>query len=214
MKEKFAQGFNLYKIFWVFMAGGIMGCLLETIWCYFVFGEISSRTSNMFLPFSTVWGLGCALFSILLHNSRDSRISVIFIKGYVMGGMFEFLCGWICQVVLDVTFWDDTGLPLSIGNYVNLIFCAFWGLVAIAWAKWIYPFCSRMIERIPKKAGVVATWIMVCFMIVTASISCIALMRMNARLENRPPRNAVERSMDRYYPDTVIMKYFPKMKKI
>ncbi|MCR1839329.1 putative ABC transporter permease [Murimonas intestini] len=214
MRERFAKGFNLYKVFWIFMVGGVLGCIVETIWCYFAFGELSSRTSNVFLPFSTVWGLGCALFSVFLHNSKDSRTWVVFIKGYLLGGVFEFLCGWVCQIALGVTFWDYTGLPLSIGNYVNLIFCAFWGLVAIAWVKWVYPFFTRMIEKIPKKTGVILTWIMVCFMIVTASISGTALLRMSARSANKPPRNVVERSLDKYYPDTVLMKYFPKMKPV
>ena len=47
MRERFAKGFNLYKVFWIFMVGGVLGCIVETIWCYFAFGELSSRTSNV-----------------------------------------------------------------------------------------------------------------------------------------------------------------------
>lgn len=214
MREKFAEGFNFYKVFWIFVLGGILGCLVETVWCYFAFGELSSRTSNLFLPFSTVWGLGCALFSILLHGNGDKRTGMLFIKGYVLGGAFEFFCGWICQQALGVTFWDYSGLPLSLGNYVNLVFCAFWGIAAIVWTKRVYPFLSRMIERVPAKAGTIATWCMVGFMILSISVSALALMRMSARHENKPASNKIESHLDKYYTDQLLEQFFPKMKYI
>lgn len=213
-RERFAVGYNKYKIFWIFMMGGIMGCILETIWCYFAFGEISSRTSNLFLPFSSVWGLGCALFTVFLHSTKEMKTFNIFIKGYVLGGIFEFICGYFCQVLLGVTFWDYSGLPFTLGHYVNLIFCLFWGVVAIVWAKWIYPFLSKLIERAPRKAGIMVTKVAVCFMVVTAAISGVALLRMSERQLNVPAKNVVEMRLDKYFPDHVMKKYFPKMKYI
>lgn len=212
MAEQFAVGFNKYKVFWIFMLGGILGCMLETIWCYFAFGELSSRTSNLFLPFSTVWGLGCALLTLFMHTRGSTRILPVFIKGYILGGVFEFLCGFVCQKALGVTFWDYSGLPFTLGHYVNLIFCVFWGLVAIVWVKWVYPFLSRQIERIPKKAGVLATRCAVCFMIITSIVSGVALLRMSERHMERPPSNVVERKLDKHFPDALLQQYFPKMK--
>ena len=212
MRKRIAGGLSLYNIFWIFMLSGILGCFIETIWCYFIFGELSSRTSNLFLPFSSVWGLGCALFSILLHRQKESRMRNIFIRGYLFGGAFEFLCGIMCQLALGVTFWDYSGLPLSIGNYVNLVFCAFWGLAAVVWAKWIYPWLAGLIERVPQKAGMTATWCMIGFMFISAAISGFALVRMSKRHENIPASNRIEAGFDRYLPDQVLAGYFPKMK--
>ncbi|QNM05241.1 putative ABC transporter permease [Qiania dongpingensis] len=203
---------NFYKIFWIYIIGGILGCLAETIWCYFAFGGYSNRSSNLFFPMSNVWGAGCALFSILLHNNQNSKPFHLFIKGYIFGGAFEFLCGFVCQIVLGVTFWDYSGIPLSIGNYVNLVFCAFWGLVAIAWAKWIYPFLSRLLEKVPQKKRRFATRCTVCLVVFTSVISCLALIRMSERHKNIPPRNFLERHLDQYYPDRLLGSTFPKMK--
>ena len=79
--------FSFYNIFWIFVAGGVIGCILETIWCCFVFGEYSSRSSNLF--FSDQYRLGTwgsALYSAFegkygkqfrtdfserLHNGRN-----------------------------------------------------------------------------------------------------------------------------------------------
>lgn len=209
---RFAVGLNKHKVFWIFMLGGIIGCMLETIWCYFAFGELSSRTSNLFLPFSTVWGLGCALFTIVLHKNKSKKAFPVFIKGYLLGGIFEFICGFVCQKALGVTFWDYSGLPFTLGHYVNLVFCAFWGLVAIVWVKWVYPLLSRNIEKIPRKIGVMVTRCAVCFMIITSLVSCVALMRMSERHLNRPTSNVLEIKLDKYFPDTLLQKYFPKMK--
>lgn len=97
---------------------------------------------------------------------------------------------------------------------MNLIFCIFWGVVAIAWAKWVYPLLSGLIERAPRKAGILVTKIAVCFMVVTATISGVALLRMSERQLNRPAKNVVEIRLDKYFPDHVMKKYFPKMKYI
>lgn len=77
--------FSFYNIFWIFVAGGVIGCILETIWCCFVFGEYSSRSSNLFFPISTVWGLGAVLFTLLLKENMESSSGLIFLKGYIMG---------------------------------------------------------------------------------------------------------------------------------
>lgn len=73
--------FSFYNIFWIFVAGGVIGCILETIWCCFVFGEYSSRSSNLFFPISTVWGLAALCWCrkiypmirrILMEKTRKS----------------------------------------------------------------------------------------------------------------------------------------------
>ncbi len=214
MREKFAEGFNFYKVFWIFVLGGILGCLVETVWCYFAFGELSSRTSNLFLPFSTVWGLGCALFSILLHGNGDKRTGMLFIKGYVLGGVFEFFCGWICQQALGVTFWDYSGLPLSLGNYVNLVFLCFLGYCGDCVDKEGIPISVSSDRTRACKRGTIATWCMVGFMILSISVSALALMRMSARHENKPATNRIESHLDKYYTDQLLEQFFPKMKYI
>ena len=204
--------FSFYNIFWIFVAGGVIGCILETIWCCFVFGEYSSRSSNLFFPISTVWGLGAVLFTLLLKGNMESSSGLIFLKGYIMGGMFEFVCGFLCEKVLDVTFWDYSALPFSLGRYVNLVFCCFWGLAALCWCRKIYPMIRRILMEKTRKSSRLLTQGFAVFMLLTTLMSGAALFRMSERSRNLPPQNRFEQYLDQHYSDEILQRCFPKMK--
>ena len=60
-------------------------------------------------------------------------------KCTVLGALFEFLCGYLGEHLLEVTFWDYSAMPLHIGKYINLPFCLVWGGIDVAWVWKIYP---------------------------------------------------------------------------
>ena len=66
-KQRCAQGCGFYKLCWIFIIGGVIGCLVETIWCRFALGYWMGRSSNAFFPISIVWGIGFALFSLIKY---------------------------------------------------------------------------------------------------------------------------------------------------
>ena len=68
MKEVFAKGYNIYKLFWIFLICSFVGALVEIVWCYFVMDKLMSRSSLLYGQFSIIWGLGCVLLTILLHK--------------------------------------------------------------------------------------------------------------------------------------------------
>ena len=204
--------FSFYNIFWIYVVGGVIGCILETIWCCFVFGEYSSRSSNLFFPISVVWAFGAVIFTLVLKGNLDSSPGLIFLKGYIMGGMFEFTCGFLCEKFFDVTFWDYSALPFSLGRYVNLMFCCFWGLAALVWCKKVYPLIRRILMEKRRKSSRLLTQVFALFMAVTTLMSGAALFRMNERSQNLPAQNGFERYLDRHYTDEVLQRCFPKMK--
>ena len=65
--KKFAQGYNLYKLIWIFLISSFIGACIEIVWCYFAMGKLMSRSSLLYGQFSVVWGFGCVLLTILLH---------------------------------------------------------------------------------------------------------------------------------------------------
>ncbi|NCB92093.1 MAG: hypothetical protein EOM40_05895 [Clostridia bacterium] len=202
----------IYKIFCWFVIGGVMGFLIETVWCWFDFGEFTSRTSNLFFPMSCVWGMGCVLICILQCTNKQSNQFFRFVKNAFNCAAFELLCGWFGELYLGVTFWDYSGMPLHIGKYINLPFCLGWGLLSLAWGKWIYPTLDAKLEKFFDKTK--RTWIriFIVFMVVTNLISWTALVRMKERQSDPSPSNYIEKVYDQYFPDPVLQKYFPKMK--
>ena len=56
-KEKsFANGFNFYKLFWIFYIGCLAGVIVETIWCIVTNGYFEYRTALILEPLNPVYG--------------------------------------------------------------------------------------------------------------------------------------------------------------
>ena len=57
LRKTAAQGRTMDRIFLLFriyVLCGVAGFVIETIWCWIDFGELTSRTSNLFFPISCV----------------------------------------------------------------------------------------------------------------------------------------------------------------
>ena len=47
----FATGLCFYKLFWIFLVGCVIGCLVEMLWCYLNEGFFESRQGLIYGPF-------------------------------------------------------------------------------------------------------------------------------------------------------------------
>lgn len=203
---------RVFRILWIFVAGGVLGFLIETVWCYFAFGGFSSRSSNLFFPFSIVWAAGAVLVTLLFERRPALSAPQLFLGGCFFCGVFEFLCGFLGEKVLGMSFWDYSALPLHIGRYVNVGICVLWGLICIVWIRLICPALDNLIRRLTSvRAGRILSVIMICFMICSNLFSGAALHRMNARNHDVPAGSGVDVLLDACFPDQRIQACFPKM---
>lgn len=212
-KEKagvFAVGCSFYKLVCLFFLGAFLGDIVETIFCYFTTGRLMSRSSVVYGPFSIVWGLGCVLLTAILYQYRTRSDRYIFVFGTVVGGVYEYICSVFTELVFGTVFWNYSHLPFNLGGRINLLFCFFWGIASVVWLKILYPFLSDMIERIPKKVGVVLSWILLIFMLLNVILSGLALNRYSSRqTETAHPRSAVEVFLDEHFPDERMKRIYP-----
>ncbi len=214
-KEKagvFAVGCSFYKLVSLFLIGAFIGDITETIFCFVTTGRIMSRSSVVYGPFSIVWGLGCVLLTALLYQYRSRSDGYIFVFGTVLGGAYEYICSVFTEIVFGTVFWDYSAIQFNLGGRINLLFCFFWGIVAVIWMRFLYPFLSGVIEKIPKKAGVIITWIMIVFMIFNIAISGLALGRYTQRkTEKKENVTAIGAFLDEHFPDERMKRIYPNM---
>ena len=211
--EIFAVGCGFYKLICIFFLGAFLGDIVETIFCYLKYGEIMSRSSVIYGDFSIVWGFGCVLLTVILYQYRDRSDRFIFIYGTLLGGAYEYICSVLSEMVFGTVFWDYSNIPFNLGGRINLLYCFFWGFAAVIWMKGLYPFFSKWIEKIPKKAGVLITWIFVVFMIFDLALSGLAMMRFSVRqTEKKEASNQIERYLDDNFPDERIKQIYPHVK--
>lgn len=211
-KTKFASGCGFYKLTALFFIGSFLGDIVETIFCYLRSGVLMSRSSVVYGPFSIVWGLGCVMLTAILYQYRDSNDRHIFLAGTVLGGAYEYICSVFTELVFHTVFWDYSEIPFNLGGRINLLYCFFWGIVAVVWLKAIYPVLSDLIEKIPVFIGRVSCIALIGFMIVNVTISGFALARYTLRQEHIGASTEIDQYLDTHFPDSRIERVYPNLK--
>ena len=211
----FAQGCSPTKLIWIFFIAALLGDIIETLFCRATMGIWMSRSSLIYGPFSIVWGLGAVMFTALLYRYKDKSEGYLFLAGTIVGGVYEYVCSVFTELVFGTVFWDYSHIPFNLAGRINLLYCFFWGIAAAVWMKVLYPRLSRLIERIPMKAGKVLTWVIVVFMVFNMAISALALGRYQQR-QSAPdaPTNGFTEFLDHYYPDERIHQVYHNMKQV
>lgn len=215
----FAEGCSFYKLVSLFFIGAFLGDITETIFCLITTGRLMSRSSVVYGPFSVVWGLGCALLTLLLYRYKNKSNRYIFLAGTLLGGVYEYVCSVFTELVFGTVFWDYSGFTFNVGGRVNLLYCFFWGVAAVLWLKAIYPFLSRYIEKLPRQFGTLLCNCLIIFMIYNALISSLALARYTQR--NTAPEAAYTQDsvqqrlagyLDGHFPDERMERIYPNAK--
>ena len=170
-----------------------------------------SRSSVLYGPFSFVWGLGAVVLTISLQRLAQRDSFFVFAAGFFIGGTYEYMCSVFTELVFGTVFWDYSHMPLNIGGRTNVLFCFFWGVLAVFWIKGIYPRMSRLIECFPALAGKVMTWVVVFIMVCNGLLTCATMLRYNTRAARPQPANAFEEFIDRQYGDAFMEHRWPNM---
>lgn len=207
----FAKGLCLDKLIWVFLCSALLGDIIETFYCGLVDGAWMNRSSVLYGPFSFVWGLGAVVLTVTLQRVAQKNDRYVFAAGFVIGGTYEYMCSVFTELVFGTVFWDYSEMPLNIGGRTNVLFCFFWGVLAVIWVKIVYPRMSGVIELLPPLGGKIVTWIVVFVMFCNAFLTSAAMIRYNTRPVRPEPANAFELFLDRQYDDGRIESRWPNM---
>lgn len=200
-----------YRVFWLFLIAGVVGDLVEVVFWLVTRGELTSRSSLLYGQFSIVWGAGAVLLTLVFHRMDDHSPVRIFMTGTVLGGVYEYICSLIQEVLFGACFWDYRHLPFNLNGRVNLVFCLFWGAAAILWVRAVCPALCRFVERIPFQQGRRIAAGAAAFLIFSTVLSAAALGRMDRRREGVPALGAVSRFLDAAFPDSVLSSRYPNM---
>ena len=211
-EASFAHGLNIYKLFWIFFIGCFLGVVIETLWCLLRYRKLESRKGLVWGPFNLVYGFGALVMTVGLLWLRDSRDLFIFAVGTILGGVFEYICSVVQEKVVGTVSWDYRKFPLNLNWRINLLYCFFWGILALLWVRDTYPHLSGLIEKIPNEVGIPLTWIGVVFFIINSIHSALVVYRMNERKSGIYQTSRFWEFIDRHYPDEKVRKIYPNMK--
>lgn len=213
MKELlFAPEFNFYKIMLIFVAGGVLGDLAETVFCYLKYKKWMCRSSFVYCQLSAVWGLGFVAASVLAYKMTGYHITVVFAAGAILGSAVEYACSFVLEKVFGVTFWDYSKFKYNIEGRVNLLYSLYWGIAGVLWINHIFPAVSELLDQIPVSVLVPLGEGLFILLSVDSFMSIVALKRYGERKKGIEADDRIRVLIDRHFTDERLERIYPHMK--
>lgn len=209
--KPFAFGLNFTKLFWLFVIGSFFGTILETCWAFAEYGHFEYRVGLVYGPFIPIYGGGAVLITLGLYKLYKASDVVIYVVSAIIGAGFEYYCSYFQEMFFGTVSWDYSDTLFNIDGRTNLMFALIWGFLGLVWVRYLYPMCSKMIEKIPKKIGNLATIALVIFMIFDSFMTCAALQRADERANDIPAANVFAEYLDEHLDDDYLSMIFPHM---
>jgi len=209
--KSFAAGISLYKLFWVFVIGSVLGYVVETIYCFISSGVFVSRQGLLYGPFSQIYGFGAIVMVLILTPLAKKSDLWLFLGGTLVGGAFEYCSSIFQEYVFGSVSWDYSERNFSLGGRTCLTYMFFWGILSVVFMKVFYPWLSHLIERMPNRQGRFFTWLLLILLTVDLFLTTTALLRWTEREKGAAPLNAYEAFLDERYPNKRMQEIFPNM---
>lgn len=127
-------------LLWLFVIGAFPGDMVETVFCRLTAGVWMSRSS-------LVWGLALAMATVLLRQNQDKSDRYLFAFGTVLGGVYEYVCSAVTELLFGTVFWDYSKFKFNLGGRINLLYCFFWGIAAVMWMRYGYPLVLKLMKK-------------------------------------------------------------------
>ena len=207
MKNEDKISIKIFKLFWVFVIGCLIGYIMEVMLNIFRTHNFETRQGLIYGPFAPVYGLGMLAFYIILPYV-NKWYHIFWISG-ILGGVTEYLCSYFQERWFGTISWDYTNLFLNLNGRTSIMYCILWGILGIIFIKLIYPFLEMILNKLVNKFSIkLVTSFVAVFMIFNISISSLAAQRQYERRENIKAENEIDIFLDKYYPDEVLDKVF------
>lgn len=199
-------------IFWIFIIGSVSGFFAEMIYSTVYTRSIVIRHGLIYGPFVQIYGIGAVAYYLLITKVKEPKEA--FFSGMIMGGILEYLGSFLQEILFGTISWDYSNLFLNFNGRTCLLYCFYWGIIAVVFLKVVSPWLKKIEQMIYKKSIRIFTVFLMLFMTFDITISCMAANRQNERNNNIPAKDEVDIFLDNNYPDEYLDKIYNNKKEI
>ncbi len=207
----------------------IIGFFIETLFGIITEGVVESRKSFLYGPFCAIYGVGAVTLIVGLQKFNKNNYT-LFIGGFLLGSIVEYLISWVGEMIFDVKWWDYSNIPFNINGRVCIWFSLFWGVLAIYLMTHIHPNVDKILDKIAPKLLKTTVIILVIFMFLDWIISSFALQMFFTRLvhdgkveikettsythtfKKLYENQVIKKIVDTLFSDEIMVKSFPNLK--
>ena len=110
--------------------------------------------------------------------------------------------------------WDYSKMFINLNGRISLLYCVYWGIIAVIYLKIAYPALKKLEPMIYKKTVKVFTIILMIVMIFDITISCMAGVRQKNRHKGIEANTEIEVFLDTKYPDEYLDRIYNNKKEL
>lgn len=202
----------IIKIFWIFIIGSVAGFFIEMIYTAVYTRTFVIRRGLIYGPFIQIYGMGAVAYYLLISKIKEPKEA--FFTGMLMGGILEYICSFFQEILFGTISWDYSHFFLNFNGRTCVLYCFYWGIIAVAFLKVVYPWLEKIEPLIYKKGVRVFTVFLMIFMAFDIAISCMAANRQQERHDNIPAKNQIDVFLDNTYPDEYLDRIYNNKREI
>ena len=209
---------NFYTLSVIYLVYSFLGWVGESVVATIKGRQFTNRGMASG-PFCFVYGtagvlLAVGLAAVLLRGSERKSESRIFWFGVILGGAYEYVCSAVTELLFGTVFWDYSGFKFNLGGRINLLYCFFWGIAAVAWIRYGYPLVAKGMNKLKTHIRPWMTAALAVFMAVNMGVSTLALARYDARTSGVEAATPLAVFLDAHFDNARMERIYPNAKKV
>ena len=173
LNRKKLPRFYIYFIY--FLVFSIIGWLLETCFSFYYLGHFTKR-GFLFGPLCPIYGWG-ALILIIFFSTYKRHNFKLFIYSAIIFTLFEYLVSFGMEALFSLKWWDYTDEVMNLNSRVSIFYTFAWGIIAILFINFVYPFFKKKINtilsKIPYKMQLISVNLFMLLFIADTLLSCV-----------------------------------------
>ena len=122
--------------------------------------------------FYGIYGVGAVIIIVFSQYFNKNNFT-LFLGGYVIGSVTEYLTSFLVEVILHAKWWDYSNNILNVNRRVCLLYSIFWGILTIFLVKKFNPFIDNLIIKIENKITPKLTKGVIAFLIIFLMLDCM-----------------------------------------
>lgn len=170
-------GISIWKLFAYFIIYSFIGYIIETLFGIVTKGVWESRQSFLYGPFCGIYGSGAVIITLFSKYFNKNKLT-LFIGGFLIGTITEYLTSFLVETIMDITWWDYSNFMLNINGRVCLLYSIFWGILTPFLIKIVNVKIDKLISKIKEKIpiNILKTIILtiVIFLFIDCTLTCFA----------------------------------------
>ena len=167
-------GIRIWRLLAYFIIYSFIGFVIETLFALFMYNVLESRQSFLYGPFCGIYGVGAVIMIMFLNKYFNKNNHILFLGGFIVGSVVEYLISLIGELMLNVRWWDYSNRFLNINGRICLLYSIFWGLLAIYLMRVINPRVDKLINWLKTKININVAKTLTLITTILLFIDCVA----------------------------------------